>query len=132
MSSKILFLFFAVFFLVFSIKNLIKAQRDYKAIDSVADARVVQVLNLGRDVAGIPQFAISYQVLIDVPFDILITPTTQPVTLGEKVVVYYEAENHSNYYIPQKWKIDNRVKKAITWTFLAIVLAIFAVAVFFK
>ena len=107
-------LLFALTFVILSVLYLLKTKRAHSAVDSVADARVIKVINLGIGPNGKKQFAITYQVLIDAPFEILVTPTNSFRNMGDLVTIYYDSQDHSNYYIPEKWKIDDRMKKAIT------------------
>ena len=109
---EIIVLIIALAFAVFAAYKLLKTKRAHDAIDSVADARVIKVLNLGRGFDGKPQFAITYQVLIDAPFEILVTPTSTPAAMGDLVTIYYDSFDHTNYYIPLKWRVDDRLKKA--------------------
>ena len=122
--KEIVLLFFALAFAAFAIYHLIKIKRKHDAIDSVADARVIKVLNLGRGLDCKPQFAVTYQVLIDAPFEVLVTPTNTPVDLGSIVTIYYDSTNHENYYLPVKWKVDDRMKKAWTLVAFAIVIVV--------
>lgn len=122
--QNIFFLFAALSFTVFAVFYLIKTKQKHDAIDSVADARVIKVLNLGRGLDGKTQFAITYQVLLDAPFEILVTPTSIPADMGAVVTIYYDALDHNNYYIPTKWKVDDRMKKA--WLLLAFALIVLA------
>lgn len=108
-------------FAVASVLYFLKIKHTHDAIDSVADARAIKVINLGRGPNGKNQFAITYKVLIDVPFEIVVTPTTTHVNMGDLVTIYYNSKDHSNYYIPTKWKIDDRMKKAITLVVIAVV-----------
>ena len=120
-ASKIFILICARAFAAFAVYRFIKAKARSKAIDSIADARVIKVLTLGRSMDGKSQFAITYQVLIDKPFEIIVTPTNTLVEMGSLVTIYYDSLDHSNYYIPTKWKIDDRMKKAWTLLIAAIV-----------
>ena len=117
--GKIVLIVVSLGFIAIAIWKLIKTKRDSDAIDSVADARVIKAINLGRGTDGKQQFAITYQVLIDDPFEILVTPTTRPVEMGTIATIYYDSQNHSNYYIPTKWKVDDRMKKAILTVIIA-------------
>lgn len=120
--QEIIILFFALVFAAFAIYHFIKIKRKHDAIDSVADARVIKVLNLGHGMNGKPQFAITYQVLIDAPFEILVTPSNTPADLGALVTIYYDSANHDNYYLPVKWKVDDRMKRAWTLVIIAILI----------
>ena len=106
---------------IFSVLYLLKMKRVHDAIDSVADARVIEVINLGRGSDGKNQFAIKYQVLLDAPFEILVTPTKVFRNMGDLVTIYYDSQDHSNYYIPEKWKLDDRIKKALIFVLIAVV-----------
>ena len=112
-------LLFAIGFFASSLWYFMKIKRAADKIDSVADARVTKVLNLGLGPKGKHQFAITYDVLIDTPFEILVTPTYTPIDLGTLVTIYYDSTDHTNYYIPEKWKIDPRKKKATTTLILS-------------
>lgn len=129
--GKIVALLFALGLAAFAIYDLIRKKRVHDAIDSVADARVIQVLNLGRGYDGKSQFAITYQVLIEKPFEILVTPTNTPAEVGDKVTVYYEAQDHTNYYFAQRWNIDNRMKSSVTFVIIGVLCVIGSIISFF-
>ena len=112
LGRQILILIFASGFFIFTIYSFIKQKKRSNDIDSVADARVIKVLTLGKGYTGKPQFAITYQVLIDSPFEVLVTPSSTPADMGSLVTIYYDSVNHDNFYIPEKWKVDPRMKKA--------------------
>lgn len=123
---------FVLAFAAFAAYRFIKIKKLNKAIDSVADARVIKVLALGRGADGKQQFAITYQILTDAPFEILVTPTTTPVEMGSLVTIYYDSVDHSNYYIPTRWKVDDRMKKAWYLVIFAVIAIIGCILSFFK
>jgi hypothetical protein len=129
--QEIIVLIVALVFAAFTISRLIKTKRKHDAIDSVADARVIKVLSLGRGFDGKPQFAITYQVLIDDPFEILVTPTNTPIDMGTIVAIYYDSMDHNNYYLPVKWKVDDRMKKAWTLVVIALLVVVGSVTTLF-
>ena len=119
-------------FMGITVYNFIKIKKRHDAIDSVADARVKQVINLGRGTNGKNQFAITYDVLIDAPFEVFVTPTNTPANIGEQVIIYYDSQDHNNYYIPRKWKFDPRMKTAISGVVIATVCLVGYIITLFK
>lgn len=117
-------LLFSLGLAVIAVLYLLKMKRVSDAIDSVADARVIKVLNLGRGTNGKEQYAITYQVLIDEPFEVLVTPTPVEQIMGDTVAIYYDSHDHSNFYIPIKWKFDDRIKKAIIFVGIAVLCVV--------
>ena len=112
MSGKIFALIISLGLLVFGIKRFKDVKSKNDAIDSIADAQVIKVLNLGRDSkSGKDSFAVTYKVLIDAPFEVLETPCTVEMEIGDRIPIYYEQANYkTNYYLAHRFKFDPRFK----------------------
>lgn len=130
--GKILMLIFGVGVAIVGIKKLIDVKKQHNNIDSVADARVTKVIHLGKNNAGKNQYAITYKIILENPFEVLVTPSTLEVDIGSVAAYYYERiDPKGNYFIVHKWKFDPRFKMPILISCIGCFIAVGSIISFF-
>lgn len=112
--ASLIWLALGVGFIVFGFFQFKKVKILHDALDSVADARVTNVIDLGIGQGGKRLFAVEYMVLADEKFKILETPTTREPDIDDIATIYYEQKDpKKNFYITYKWNFDPRFKASI-------------------
>lgn len=120
---KTLFLIIlGIAFLIFGIVQFKKSKLKHDSLDSVADARVTNVIDLGIGNGGKRVFAVEYTVLAEEKFKLLETPTRREPDVDDMATVYYEKKApKENFYITYKWNFDPRFKVPILMIIIGII-----------
>ena len=126
--GKIILLLFGLGITFWGIRLFIAVKEKHDSIDSVADARVVKILHLGKNSMGKNLYAITYKILVENPFEVLVTPSTLELEMGTRATYYYERLNpKDNHYIVHRWNFDPRLKTPAMLAIIGLVICIGAI-----
>jgi hypothetical protein len=94
--------------ITFGVVMFIQIMKKHKLVDTESIAVVKDVQDLGlSDLKHV--YAIRYDVCSSAPFELLETPSKKKRKLGSQRTVFYEQENHKNYYFKTIGQFDRRL-----------------------
>lgn len=93
---------------VYGIMLSILRFKKHKTIDTKSVAEVKEIRKLGMD-EGRKVYAIFYTVKTDEPFEICRTPVRRREKIGTQKIIYFDSNDHKNYYFQKFKSFDYRL-----------------------
>lgn len=116
--------------IIYGIMLSILRFKKHKTIDTKSIAEVKEIRKLGMD-EGRKVYAIFYTVKTDEPFEICRTPVRRREKIGTQKIIYFDSNDHKNYYFQKFKSFDYRLIFPVVITICGLFVLIYSIVSLF-